>query len=261
MQLRSNPQSDLNWGERATLRRAAIFLDRYRTTIEAEVDRRLGRAQPPPHARAEIVRRFRSFSRLASADIGASQPSLEGLGGNSSAALERAVQVAVDVALLCGAPQDVARCLRDLEARFRSGIRRAIEPGDAPQPDRKRRRQNPARRRRVRAAIDRIGDAYVALCLETGRVYDLNPAAEALFGRDAAGLLELSFAELIEPSDRGAYEDLAARLEGEESTPPVDLCASRPDGTRIPIELSVASHRIGGRRLAIFVLRERTARA
>jgi PAS domain S-box-containing protein len=171
------------------------------------------------------------------------------------------VQVAVDVALLCGAPQDVARCLRELETRFRSGIRRAIEPGDAPQPDKKRRRQNAARRRRVRAAIDRIGDAYVALCLETGRIYDLNPAAESLFGRDAAGMLELSFAELIEASHRSAYEDLTARLEAGESTPPIDTCASRLDGARIPIELSVASHTIGGRRLAIFVMRERAARA
>ena len=76
--------------------------------IEAEVNRRLGRSEPPPEARAEIVRRFRTFTRLASVDIDTARPSLDGLGGNSSAALEQAISKAVEVACECDPSPEVA---------------------------------------------------------------------------------------------------------------------------------------------------------
>ena len=247
----------LNRGETATLRSAVVFLDRYRRTIGAEVDRRLGRSQPAPEVRAEIVRRFRSFCRLQSVKAAPALPSLEGLAGNSPAALERTVETAVDVALLCGAPQDVARSLRMLETRFRTGIRRVMRPEEEGQGGRKRRRQT-ASRKRVRAAIDRIGDAYLALCLESGRVYDLNPAAEALFGAPAPDLLERSFVDLIAPEDRDTYRDLEARLEAGEDATPIRLIAQRLDGTAVEIELSVSNHTIASRRLSIFIARERS---
>lgn len=248
----------LHGGETATLRSAVGFLDRYRRTIGAEVDRRLGRSQPAPEVRAEIVRRFRSFCRLQSVKAAPALPSLEGLAGNSPAALERTVETAVDVALLCGAPQDVARSLRMLETRFRTGIRRVMRPDEEGSSGRKR-RQQAVRRKRVRAAIDRIGDAYLALCLETGRVYDLNPAAEALFGAAASDLLERSFIDLIASEDRDTYRNLEARLDAGEDTPPVHLIARRLDGTAVEIELSVSNHTIVSRRLSIFIARERSA--
>jgi PAS domain S-box-containing protein len=238
--------------DRDALRDAAIFLDHYRGAIGGEVDRRLGRAQPPPDVRAELVRRFRSFTRLAAVHADA-QPSLEGLAGFSAQSLERAIAAAVDAALLCGAPHPVAHALRDLELRFRAGIRRIMRPEE---PDAPRRARSEPGRRRVRAAIDRIGDAYLALCLETGRVCDLNPAAEALFGGEARELLEREFRELVDPLDRERYQELEARLDAGEEVPPAAITAARLNGDAIRLSISVASHTIAGRRMAVLVARE-----
>ncbi len=112
--------------------------------------------------------------------------------------------------------------------------------------------------RRVRAAIDRIGDAYLALCLDTGRIYDLNPAAETVLAAEQADLLQRHFIDLIEPSTRSTFRDLEARLDAGEDSGPTDLVFARPNGDTIPVELTVSSHTIAGRRLAIFIARERT---
>ena len=52
--------------EAALLRAAVAHLERYRSAIEDEVNRRLARAEPAPEVRAEVIRRFRTFVRLAS---------------------------------------------------------------------------------------------------------------------------------------------------------------------------------------------------
>jgi PAS domain S-box-containing protein len=244
----------------ATLRDAAFFLDRYRATIEAEVDRRLERQAPPPAARLEIVRRFRSFCRLASIYPDAARPALDGLAGNDATALERAVTTAVDVACECGPSPDVATALRSLETRFRTGLRRVLQP--EPLEERaangpKGRRRLPNAGKRVRSAIDRIGDAYLALCLDTGRIFDLNPAAENLFGASADALLEREIAEFVHPDDRRNFESLEARLDAGEDAGPLDFAFARPGGERVPVELTAALHTISGKRLAIFVARER----
>lgn len=241
------------------LRSAALHLDRHRTRIEMGVNRRLGRAEPPPAARGEILRRFRSFCRLASIDWNAARPSLDGLAGNPPLALENAVAAAVELAIETGAPEDVAAALRELGSRFRAGIRRALQPQEL-EGKRRKRSKRPNAGRRVRAAIDRISDAYLALCLETGRIYDVNPAAEALFGGEAADLLSREFVELVGTEDRASYRDLEARLDAGEDSGPTRMTFSRRNGESVPVELSVASHTIGGRRLAIFTLRECTER-
>jgi len=243
--------------DRAVQRTAVLHLDRHRHLIEAEVHRRLGRAEPLPFARAEVVRRFRSFCRLASVDVASARPSLDGLGGNSAAALERALHHAVDAACECGASEEIQTALRDLAARFCAGIRRIMQPSAPEQRERRGRRKRPNAGRRVRSAIDRINDAYLALCLETGRLHDMNPAAEALFGTEAATLLEREFVELINPTHRAKYRDLEARLDAGEAAGPIDLVFRRPEGTAISAEVTIASHTIGGRRLAILIAREK----
>ncbi|MEE8556828.1 MAG: PAS domain-containing protein [Myxococcota bacterium] len=239
----------------AALRLATVFLDRYRRTIEAEVDRRLGRGEPPPEVRLEVVRRFRSFCRLASFGVQAARPSLDGLGGNSAIGIERTVETAVEVALECGPPGPVAQALESLSSRFRTGVRRIVEP-DA-HPKQKRRRRRPNAGRRVRAAIDRISDAYLALCLDTGTIFDLNPTAEALLGRSPEELLGQPFSRFVAPSDRNEFVDLEARLDAGESSGPMGLGLIRPQGERIEVEITVSNHTIGGRRLGIFIARER----
>jgi PAS domain S-box-containing protein len=232
-------------------------MDRYRGAIEAEVHRRLGRNELSPYARIEIVRRFRSFCRLASIDIAAARPSLDGLGGTPAAGLELAVSKAVEAACECGPTEEVANTLRELEARFRAGIRRLTQPiPEERQERRSRRRKTPNAGRRVRAAIDRIGDAYLALCLDTGRLFDVNPAAETLFGVDATQLLERELAELISPLDRDDFRQLEARLDAGEASGPLEMVFARPAGDEVPVQVTVVNHTIGTRRLAIFIARE-----
>jgi PAS domain S-box-containing protein len=240
----------------AALRETVRFLDRFRATIEDEVDRRLGRGEPSPEARLEIVRRFRSFVRLASIDLDSARPSLDGLGGNSPAGLEKAIEIAVDVAGLCEPPAAVMESLRGLEARFRTGIRRIMRPSEPERKQRRGRRRALHGGKRVRAAIDRIGDAYLALDLESGRLADLNPAAEVLLGAPAVTVIERPFVDLIEPEARPAFGELEARLDADEDTGPVALALQRHEGKAVPVEVSVANHTISGRRLAIFIARE-----
>jgi PAS domain S-box-containing protein len=245
----------------ALLRAAAFHMDRYRLAIAAEVDRRIGRGEPSPYVRAEIVRRFRSFSRLAGANIATACPSLDGLGGTSAAALEFAVSKAVEVARECADSEELEKALCELEERFRSGIRRITRaPPSEGKPRRGRRRKTPNAGRRVRAAIDRICDAYLALCLDTGKIYDVNPAAEVLLGVDATQLLERELAQLVGPSYRDEYRELEARLDAGEDSGPLDLAFARPGGDEVAVQVTVANHRIGSKRLGIFVAREPLSR-
>lgn len=242
-------------GESAALRGAVLHMERYRGAIEAETNRRMGGSEPAPAVRAEIVRRFRTYCRLASLGMDTARPSLDGLGGNEPHALERALTVAVQIAIECGPEAEVETALRRTEGLFRAGIRRIMQPAER-RSKRSARRRMPNAGKRVRSAIDRIGDAYLALNIDTGRVFDVNPAAEALLGTDATKLLDQSFENLIAPQDRGFYRDLESRLDADEETPPTEVVLARPNGDFVRVELRIALHTIATKRLAILTARE-----
>lgn len=244
-------------GDRAALRAAVLHLERYRGVIEAEVNRRMGREEPSPEVRGEIVRRFRTYCRLASLEVVSARPALDGLGGNSPAGLERAVGRAVEVALECGPPLEVRRVLETMQARFLAGMRRILTPRESERKSRRGRRKVPNAGKRVRAAIDRIGDSYVALNLDTGKIFDVNPASEALFGTEAEHLLERPLEDLVAPQDRQTYADLEARLDAGEDAGPLELTFARPNGDFVSVETLISQHTIAGKRLAIFTSRER----
>jgi PAS domain S-box-containing protein len=206
--------------------------------------------------RSEIVRRFRSFCRLASLSPEAARPSLDGLHGHDSIALEESVSQAVRVAIECGPDPAVAGALRQMEQRFNAAIRRILQPSDDAPSRRNRKRKTPNAGKRVRGAIDRISDTYLALSLDTGAIHDVNPAAEALFGCGSERLLGAHFVDLVAPAWRPSARALEARLDAGEESPPVELVFSRPNGDSVAVQLSIASHMIGGKRLAILVARE-----
>jgi len=244
--------------EGAVLRAAVAHLERYRSAIEAEVNRRLGRAEPAPEVRAEVIRRFRTYCRLASLSLDTARVSLDGLGGNTALSLEATVRCAVEVANSYGAPPEISGALGDMEARFRAGVRRILAPEDSePKHERNKKRPTPNAGRRVRGAIDRISDTYVAVNLDTNTIFDVNPAAEALFASDSARLVGSSLSSYIAPQDQLAWRELESRLDAGEESGPIDLTIARPNGDFVPVEVTIASHMISGRRLAIFLVRER----
>jgi PAS domain S-box-containing protein len=244
--------------EGAVLRAAVAHLERYRSLIEAEVNRRLGRAEPAPEIRAEVIRRFRTFCRLASLSFDTARVSLDGLGGNSALALEDTVRAAVDVSVTLGAPAEVSGALRDMEVRFRAGVRRILAPEESElKRERKLKRPTPNAGKRVRGAIDRISDTYVALNLDTNTIFDVNPAAEALFATSAERLVGSPMSSFIAPADQLTWRELESRLDAGEDSGPLELTIARPNGDFVPIEVTIASHMIAGRRLSIFLARER----
>jgi PAS domain S-box-containing protein len=245
----------------AVLRAAVAHLERFRSAIESEVNRRLGRAEPAPEVRAEVIRRFRTFCRLASLSLETARVSLDGLGGNSALSLEETVRAAVEVANGFGPTPDVAGALGDMEARFRAGVRRILAPEETEQKrERNRKRPTPNAGRRVRGAIDRISDTYVAVNLDTNTIFDVNPAAEALFASDSARLVGSALSSFIAPGDQLAWRELESRLDAGEESGPLELTIARPNGDFVPVEVTIASHTISGRRLAIFLVRERLKR-
>jgi PAS domain S-box-containing protein len=247
--------------EGAVLRSAVAHLERYRSAIEAEVNRRLGRVEPSPEVRAEVIRRFRTYCRLASLSLDAARVSLDGLGGNSALGLENTVSAAVEVANGFGAPPEIAGALWDMEARFRAGVRRILAPEDSePKRERNKLRPTPNAGKRVRGAIDRISDTYVAVNLDTNTIFDVNPAAEALFASDSARLVGSSLSSFIAPTDQLTWSELESRLDAGEESGPLELTIARPNGDFVPVEVTIASHTISGRRLAIFLVRERLKR-
>jgi PAS domain S-box-containing protein len=247
--------------EGSVLRAAVAHLERYRSAIEAEVNRRLGRAEPPPEVRAEVIRRFRTFCRLASLSVETARVSLDGLGGTTALALESSVHAAVEVARSLGTTPEVSQALLDMEARFRAGVRRILAPEETEhRQERNKKRPTPNAGKRVRGAIDRISDTYVAVNLDTNTIYDVNPAAEALFASDAARLIGSTLASFVAPGDQLAWNDLESRLDAGEDAGPVELTIARPNGDFVPVEVTIANHMISGRRFAIFLVRERLKR-
>lgn len=241
------------------LRAAVAHLERYRSAIDVEVNRRLARAEPAPEVRGEVIRRFRSFVRLASLSADTARVSLDGLGGNTALALENTISAAVEIAISFGPTPEVSGALRDMEARFRSGVRRILAPEEREEKhERNKKRPTPNAGRRVRGAIDRISDTYVALNLDSSTIFDVNPAAEALFASDAARLIGSSLSTYIAPGDQASWRELESRLDAGEDSGPIELTIARPNGDFVPVEVTIASHSISGKRLAIFIARERT---
>ncbi|MEX2205811.1 MAG: PAS domain-containing protein [Myxococcota bacterium] len=223
------------------------------------MNRRLARAEPAPEVRAEVIRRFRTFVRLASLSTDTARVSLDGLGGNSALALENTISAAVQIADSFDATPEVSAALFDMESRFRAGVRRILAPEEREEKhERNRKRPTPNAGRRVRGAIDRISDTYVALNLDSSTIFDVNPAAEALFASDAARLIGSSLSTYIAPVDQANWRELESRLDAGEDSGPIELTIARPNGDFVPVEVTIASHAISGKRLAIFIARERT---
>lgn len=94
---------------------------------------------------------------------------------------------------------------------------------------------------RARANLERTLAASldgVVVLRPDGRIVDANPAALALFGMTRAALRAADFRELV----RGGSAALGAmQVRGAATSPRIELTAQRPDGQRLPVELSLTA--------------------
>ncbi len=117
---------------------------------------------------------------------------------------------------------------------------------------------------RARAVMESVGEGIVIID-ERGTIEEFNPAAEALFGYDAAELLGRNVKVLMPEPWRGEHDRYIAEYlrTGRRRCLGVgfrEVEGLRKGGERFPMELSISEMRIGGRRHFIGVVRDLTAR-
>jgi PAS domain S-box-containing protein len=116
---------------------------------------------------------------------------------------------------------------------------------------------------RARAVLDTTIDGILTIGVE-GTIQSFNPAAEDIFGYNAAEVIGTPLADLVAASDREAVQEALrtyretgrAPLVGDEQV----LQGRRRDGTTVPIELALSETEIHGRSLLTGIVRDVTER-
>ena len=114
---------------------------------------------------------------------------------------------------------------------------------------------------RYHELFEQAHDAIGVADIESGRILDANPAAEALSGMTLAELRETSLLALVAPEDREASRAAWAATAAGAVLGPLELQVVRPDGTRLTAEAraNVAADADGTRRM-VAVVRDVSAR-
>jgi len=229
----------------------AAWLIAKRLEIERAMASRLGSAAPKPGAaEAEALRRFRSYAFTSLRRGTPVPPSLDGLRVDErrvSAVVSAWCEAAAEVAGQHG--ESVRAALQPLSLSFRNSLRttnRGLRKG---------RGAARAKRRAVRAAIDRICDAYLAVDADSGRIVDANPAAAALLGVARDALIDVEAKSFFPSESRsGWWTQFDAVAEGSE---PRRFTASLADKSGFPIavDCTVTLLATRNRTLALVVAR------
>ena len=111
---------------------------------------------------------------------------------------------------------------------------------------------------RLQSILNSMPDGVVVLD-ESGLVTLFNPAAEKIFQRQGAVMLDRPLDEVFAPADRSRYIEYLARLPGESEVRAIELKALQPGGALVPVDVAVSpiSH---GTRKAIVVVRDISSR-
>ena len=216
----------------------------------------MGELAPAPGSRsaeAEALRRLRSFAVLALGNGSTGPPSLEGL-RVSERRMAPMLDAWLEAACRVAGPDhaQVRARLETILIRFRAELRTtpaAVRASGAPRP---------GKRRAVSAAIDRVGDAFLAIAPDTGRIADANPAAGALLAttRDAlVGAEAMTF--IPEPERAGWWTELDAIAEGDGSRRFRGRLRDR-NGQEIAIEAQLTRFATRSRTLALCLARPRS---
>lgn len=100
-------------------------------------------------------------------------------------------------------------------------------------------------------------DALVWADAETGRILDVNPQAERLFGRAREDLIGLTNLDL-HPRDLHAIARQGFALHADGTTDPVELDIERADGERVPTEIRAQVVGSGAKRMLLGTFRDLT---
>jgi PAS domain-containing protein len=190
---------------------ASWIVERRPAIAEAFAARLGGQAPSATSPESEALRRFRSFAAAALRGGEDVAPALDGVRVDPD-------RVARVLAAWCEAAVEVAGARRTelhallapLAARFGA----ALAGGGMARAACRARRVG---RRAVVAAIDRIGDAFLAVDLEDGRLVDANPAAAALLRTPREALLGAEARGFVHADTRRRWcEELEELVESEE---------------------------------------------
>ena len=233
-------------------RQLAAWLVGQRAAIELGLRARLGDRMPSPASpEAEALRRLRSFAMLALARGGQDlPPSLEGLRvreGRVRPLLEAWVE---SVGALAGPDGDaVAERLTGVLARFCEALR------STPTAVRASGSARAGRRRAVSAAIDRVGDAFLAIDADSGAIADANPAAGALLGTTRDALLGRPVDVFVPPSTRDHWWTELEAISESGEVRRFHTALQDVAGRALPVEASVSRFATRSRTLALLLAR------
>ena len=115
---------------------------------------------------------------------------------------------------------------------------------------------------RFRAVAGALSDAVVILDAE-GRLTFANDEVEAVFGHPPADLLDLPLDRVFDPSGVAGIREEVDRLSGDGSGArgrDLELTAVRPDGTRVPVRVTLGAYREQGERFFVALIHDLSER-
>jgi PAS domain S-box-containing protein len=118
--------------------------------------------------------------------------------------------------------------------------------------------------KRKSALMESAPDGIISVDSE-GRIVELNRAAEQIFGRERAAVLQKSVLEVIlPPALREQYHRALSEYAATGASPllgtRVETSGMRADGTQLPIELAITPVQLSGKRLFTIYVRDVTQR-
>ncbi|MCM3878093.1 MAG: PAS domain S-box protein [Thermoanaerobaculia bacterium] len=109
--------------------------------------------------------------------------------------------------------------------------------------------------KRWRALMENAGDAILIMSPD-GTVVEVNRAAERLFGRAQEGLIGRQFLEFLPAEERAAIRQHFGQMLAGGPARDENRHALRPDGQKVPIEVSASPVEIGGDQFVITIIRD-----
>jgi PAS domain S-box-containing protein len=117
-----------------------------------------------------------------------------------------------------------------------------------------------ASEQKYRMLMEAAGDAIFLADAETGHIIEVNSKAEKLMDRPASDLVGRHQRELHPPTEVERYEGIFREHATHRLSMMTDVTVQRPDGSRVPVEITAAVVEMGGRRIVYGIFHDLTDR-